>query len=485
MIKFLFRTIKKYFSKDLLEFLNHSKNYISGSLISKGAAFLLLPIITRLLTPEEYGIYEIYITLTIVISYIFTLGINSSVARYYFENENKFESFLGTNFVFVLILDIIISLIFVFFRNTISDFFSIRELIFLIALLTALFNSFFEIYLGYLQASKKSKLFSLLSSGQYLAIFALGIFFIFIFDEDKYFGLILSQLIVVFLLFGYSITSLLKLSNFELRWKYISYSLKYSLPLLPHILFSYVLVQFDKVIINQLLSKKETGLYSIAYRLGMIMSIFVMGMNKSWVPIFFENMKNYNFHSIKTILNKYTKIITILCGILIFFSQEILIFMTDPKFHSAAPVVPIVMFGYCFVFFYTICVNFLFYYKKTFWISINTIFSAIVNITLNYLLIPKYGYPMAALTTLLSYLITFFLNYIAVKRAFREDLQINILSLLKFIIIPFLSIVAYFVFYEYRLPLVKQIIIKTIIVTFLFIIFYQFKKTKLKKQSSI
>jgi O-antigen/teichoic acid export membrane protein len=68
-----------------------------------------------------------------------------------------------------------------------------------------------------------------------------------------------------------------------------------------------------------------------------------------------------------------------------------------------------------FFFYYTMYVNYAFYEKKTYLISIFTIIAGGINIGLNYLWIPQYGYSAAAWTTLVSYLILFLLHYLNVR----------------------------------------------------------------------
>lgn len=77
-------------------------------------------------------------------------------------------------------------------------------------------------------------------------------------------------------------------------------------------------------------------------------------------------------------------------------------------------------------------VNYAFYEKKTKNIAAITIVAGGLNILLNYLFIPKFGYIAASGTTLISYVVLFLLHYINVKWILKVKRIINI----KIFVIP-------------------------------------------------
>ena len=174
------------------------------------------------------------------------------------------------------------------------------------------------------------------------------------------------------------------------------------MPLIPHALSGIILSHFDRIIINQISGTIETGLYSFAYNIGMIMNIIVLAMNKSWVPIFYNNLRKEEYNKIYNLAYNYSKYIFFAAIVLTAFSQEVVIIMADKSYYSSLSLIPIIILGYVFVFLYTLYANYSFYRKKTLLISIATLLAGGVNIGLNYLLIPRFGYIAAAFTTLIS-----------------------------------------------------------------------------------
>ncbi len=465
--------IKKYINKDLLDLLLHSKNYISADLLAKAGAFLILPIITKLLSPADYGLYEIFVTTSVIISIFFTLGINSAITTYYFDNTiGNFKVFIRSNLYALLLVNTIILGISILFSSSLSVFLKIDKSIFFLSIIAAFLTSYIEIYLGYLQAIKNSKTYSIISSSKFLFIFIIGIPFILLLKSEKYKGLIYSEIFIQVVLFIISILSLYKISSHGFVIKYIKKAFFFGMPLLPHILSGYLLVQFDKIIINQLVGETETGLYSIAYRIGMIMSIFVSGINKSWVPFFFEKLKESNKEAIVSLSIKTTKLISLIGSMLLLFSNEILIVMADKQYHSSLNVIPYIILSYIFVYYYTIYVNYSFYWKKTLYISIITFITALFNIALNYLIIPKVGYIGAAQTTLLCYIFLFIANYVNVKYIIKDKLFIPIFPIIKYIILPLISMFVVIILYKFISNVFINFSLKIFLTILIIIILY-------------
>ena len=187
------------------------------------------------------------------------------------------------------------------------------------------------------------------------------------------------------------------------------------MPVIVHLLSQNILNTFDQIIINQLIGSRETGLYSVAYKIGMIQNIISMGILKSWTPIFYEKLNENKISDINELAKNYGLIVSLVAVGLIFFSQEIITILVDNEYHEALSLIPIIIVSYFFFFLYTMYVNYAFYHKKTKAIALFTIIAGGINIGLNYLLIPEYGYIAAAWTTLASYVILFVLYYINVK----------------------------------------------------------------------
>jgi len=478
----MFRSIKKSGTstgKDSLEFLSHAKNYISADFFSGSLIFISIPILTRILSPTDFGIIAIFVSTIKIFSIIFQSGLHGAVFRYYIEKKDDYPVFLGSNLIFILLFHFVLLTLLWFFKGYIASFFQISNDIFYIAVIVSSLTAVIQIYLAYLRASKRSKDYSLLTVIQKSSTLVLSVGIIVFLTNRKYMGQVYGELIIAFIFFVYISLKLKNISEFRFEKKHVKYSLAYGLPLIPHALSNVILGQFDRIIINQLKGSTDTGLYSFAYQVGMVMSAVVMGMNKSWHPMFCEKMEERKFPGIQNLARNYSNYIFFIAICLVMLSKEIVIIMADEKFYPALNLVPVIIIGYIFQFFYTLYVGYAFYYKKTPLIAVFTVIAGLTNIGLNYWLIPIFGYPAAAFTTLISFIVLFILHYLNVKYLLKPEGIIDLRIVLPKSCYVFLAGIMFFLINEYISFYLLALFLKLLFIAFSGVLI--FGSNKLKK----
>ena len=93
--------INAFIGEENLEFFRHTRNYLSGTVVSNILVVASLPILTHFLDPDEYGILSIFFTVSSVFVIAFGLNINAGITRYYLEKKDDFAGMLGTNLLFI------------------------------------------------------------------------------------------------------------------------------------------------------------------------------------------------------------------------------------------------------------------------------------------------------------------------------------------------------------------------------------------------
>jgi O-antigen/teichoic acid export membrane protein len=457
---------------DFKELLSHSKNYISANFFLKGLTFLTIPVFTRLLSPADYGNISLYSTLTSIFGIIFILGTDGALYRYYFEKNEDYHSFLGTNMVFLLFVNILfISLLFIF-KSYIINLFSLNDNIYDFAIVISFLSVPLVLLLADYQCSLKSKKYSVINIVKYSSITMISIVLILLMSNNLYMGRVYSELLVGIVFFAYSIILLLKFSRFNLKFKYIKYSLLLGIPLLPGTLSQFAMNFFDRLIINQVNGENEVGLYSFAFNIGMVMNTFVMGMNQSWAPLFYDKLKNEKNSEIHSLSPKYVNIIFSTAILLILFSKEIVYILGEKRYHVALNIIPIVMLGYVFIFLYTLYANYAFYYKKVWLITLFTVISGIVSVSLNYILIPKYGYKFASVSALASYLLLFILHYGNVRYILKIKHLIPIRKTAVKVVFVILTTLLFYFFEYFEINGVVGLILKLLFGIFIIYFLY-------------
>lgn len=432
-------------SNDLKELIYHSKNYISADLLTKGLAFLTLPIFTRWMTTSEYGIMSVYISFTGILAVIFSFGIRGAISRYYYEANNDFFSFLSSNLWFVFITSLVFTILVFIFKEEIYSFLNIPYSLIFIAIIVTIPQVIIQFYQAYLTAAKKSRRVAYMNIIYGLVSTILAVLIMYNMDNELYYAKAYSQLIGGILIMGISIWYLKDHIKLNINKLHLKYSIVFGLPIVLHLLSQDLLNTFDQVIINQLLGSNEAGLYSVAYKIGMIQSIISLGTLKSWTPIFYEKLNENDINDINKLAGKYSYILGLIATMLILFSKELFLIFADNKFEEAITLIPIIIVSYYFFFLYTIYVNYAFYKKRTKLIALFTVIVGCINIILNYILIPKLGFIAAAWTTLISYIFLFIFQYLNVKYL----LKITNLTPLRVFIPPLIIVSASCFIYYY------------------------------------
>ncbi len=451
-------------------FFLHSKNYLLAEIFNKGLAFFTIPIFTRLLSPEEYGILAIFTSIITIFTVFMGLSIQSSIVVKYYDHDDDFPEFLGTNIIFLVFNNVLMITICLVFCSQIASLFSIKEDIFIIAVVISSFICFIQSELSYLQASQRSKKYVRISVVRNFFVTLLAVIWTYLLHENRYYGNVYSQFLVLGIIFVFVLFSISRVANYNFRIKHLRYALLFSIPLIPHTLSGVILSQFDRVMINQFLGSHEVGLYSLAFNVGLLVAVFVGALNNAWVPIFFESLKNRSYDKIQSLAEKYSKVVLIAALGLILFSKEIIIIMADKQYIDAYKIVPIFALSGIINFLYTLFVNYSFYEKRTGFISIISLLTCSLNVLLNYIFIPRYGYAGAAWASLLSYILLFALNYCYV----RFVLQLNTIKLNKIFFDILVLLIAFSVHLMFTSDnMFYDIIIKILLMVFTIIYFFK------------
>jgi O-antigen/teichoic acid export membrane protein len=401
--------------EDTVSFFAHSKNYLTANFIVKALGLISIPIFTRLLVPSDYGVLAIFSSLVSILVICLNLGVREGIYRRFFEEKKDFAEFLGSNLVFLIGAGFFVISLSFFFSNVLSPFFKISPQLVSLAVVVSVLMIIINVYTSLLQAKKLSKKYSKIIVSKAVLLLVIAVPWVYFLQRERYMGNIYATLIVAAVFSLYSLYNLIKCARFRLKISHLKYALFFGLPLLPNALSKFMLTFFDRIIIGQLKTMAEVGLYSIAYNIGMISAIAIMSTSASWSPFFYKYMNRGHFERIESLAKKYSKLMFLMTLLLILFSKEIAMLLAAKQYYGAFDIIPVVIFSYVFLFLYTIYVGYSLYRKKTWLVSINTVIAVAFNIALNYLLIPSFGYKIAAYTTLFSYILLFLLQYFSVK----------------------------------------------------------------------
>jgi O-antigen/teichoic acid export membrane protein len=184
--------------------------------------------------------------------------------------------------------------------------------------------------------------------------------------------------------------------------------LKFGLPMVPSMIFSWIIVGSDRYIIGYFMTISAVGIYSATYNIGWVISMFIAPISVILFPTISKSYDVNEVEKVKTYLKyslKYFLMLSIpsIFGILIF-SEPILRIMTRPEFISSGKIImPFIAISALFYGVQTVFGQIIMVFKKTNIYALLFAISAVCNIILNVILIPLYGILGAAIATFFTY----------------------------------------------------------------------------------
>ena len=201
------------------------------------------------------------------------------------------------------------------------------------------------------------------------------------------------------------------------------------IPIVPHYLSGIILNQGDRIMIDKMVGKTEVALYGLAYSIGMLVQLFISGMNSALTPWMYSKIKKGDIRSMRKVLQLLSVVVVGIAVALMLISPELVLIFGSPKYREAVYVIPPVAASVFFIFIYNILSMPQFYYEKTQFLMAASMAAAGANVVLNFIFIRLFGYIAAGYTTLACYMLYSVGHYIVSKRILvNEGIQENLMS---------------------------------------------------------
>jgi O-antigen/teichoic acid export membrane protein len=381
--------------------------YTMAQLINGIIPFLLLPVLTKYLSPSDYGVISIYNSYIGLLSIFVGIGISGAIEISYFKMRiDEFKKYLSNAIFLLLLFFIIVFGVVYVFENTIIEFVNIPTIWYYIAVTVSFFQIITFINLALWRVNHEAKYFALYSVLLTMANIVISLIFIILYKlewEGRLIGI--SSAIILFGMLSVVLIILRGYLTFNISSIYIKDIFKFSVSLIPHRLALWIKSSINIFLITSIVGIEHTGLYTISLQLGMVVNIFSSAFNSAYGPYLFEKLKSPTYkiklHLVKFI---YTYSIFIFLFSIIIGNTFIYIipYVLDVKFHDSVMYVLGISISYSIHAVYLIIVNYLFFIKKNNHISFVTVISSIFHFLISYFLINIYGISGAIYASILS-----------------------------------------------------------------------------------
>ncbi|MFW3346084.1 oligosaccharide flippase family protein [Aliarcobacter butzleri] len=394
-----------------MRILKSSIIYLGSSILSKSIPFLLLPILTKYLSPAEYGTLSIFLIFISVYGAFVGMALHTNIAKNYYKVERSELAKIIGNILLILIATLTIYFVLTFgIYSQFDTVFSIPTELLLIVPFIAFMQMINSLNTTILRNEQRAYMFAIFEISLTAVVMFVTILSLVIFGFGWYsqiVGLFLGG--VLFSIIGF--IYMFKRGYIALIFDKdkIKSILNISVPLIPHLLGGLVITASDRLFIEQMVGLEAVGLYTVGYSFGMIVMLFTDAFIKAWSPWFYKNLTNpSDGKKIKIVKYTYVFIIClfILAGLISAVAEFILPYFVDEKFYKANEFIFWVALGYAVRGVYQMFFPYLVHISRTSFLATSTVLAGLVNLVLNYIFINMYGAIGAAYATVVAFTVS-------------------------------------------------------------------------------
>ncbi|HEX5872967.1 MAG TPA: oligosaccharide flippase family protein, partial [Longimicrobium sp.] len=376
--------------------LRSSAAYAGSNLLNRAVPFLLLPVLTRYLSPGDVGITAMYVAAVGLAAPLVGLSTDAAIGRRFFDRDQiDFPRYVATCLWLVAATGLVLTG--------------------LLALLAEPLAPLLAIPAGWVWTV------AAVAAGRYLVAVALGMwqvrqrpgpYAVFSFVLTVL-GLAISVYLVVARGWGWrgrvlgEITSQLLMGAiglwmlFRAGWVrggvdrgHLKDAVKYGGGLIPHVYGGLLIVTTDRLFLTHMVGVEETGLYIVGIQVAMLIGVAQQSFNQAWAPWLFGALKRNEpgtLRRVHRLTRMYNAGILAAAVALAALAPWLLSFLVGPEFRGASQFVLWLALASAFEGMYKMVVNQIFYAGHTHWLAWITFGTGVVNVGLNWLLISING----------------------------------------------------------------------------------------------
>ena len=450
------RLISKY--KSIPIQIKASFWFLICTVLQRSISIITTPIFTRLLTTEEYGQYSVFLSWMGILTCFVTMYIYSGIypqAIVKFEEERSQYSSAMQGLTIALVTAWLC--VYFILLNFWNKLFSLNTPQMLAMFVIMWANAIFGFWSAEQRVEYRYRKLVIVTLIEAILQPALCVVLILLSNNNKVTGLVWGIAIATFLSYvALLIRQLIKGKVFFSK-KIWSYSLKLAIPLIPHYISTVLLNSSDRIMIQKLVGDGQAGIYNLAYTVSICGTLINQAMLQTLQPWIYQKIKAGQFKDIKKVAYPALIVIAVVNLLVILFTPEIIRIFGPPSYYDAIWVMPPIALSVFFMFMYNLFSAFEFYYEKTVYVSVATMFGAALNVGLNYIFIKVFGYYAAGYTTLICYIIFAMAHYFFMRRICKDEINNVIVYDMKILLLISVIFIAcgFGLMATYNVPIVR------------------------------
>lgn len=451
------------------------------SIVQKGISLITIPLFTRLLTTEQYGEFSVYQSWYQIINVFATLNLslgvfNNGMTKYPAERSKYMSAMQGLSTVVTTLL----FCVYLPFKDFINEFTGLSTLLMITIFAECLMIPALSFWTARQRYDFKYIALVVVTVGVAVLSPVLGLIAVNLTEEKGVARILSAALVNVCVGLFFYVLNISRGKKIFVK-EYWAFALKFNIPLVPHYLSQIVLSHSNRIMIERMFGETEVAIYSVAYSLSIIMNIVTNSINSSYIPWTYHKMKENNIAPLKKNTSLLLLGVAALSLLPVLLAPELMRIVAPPEYAQGVWIIPPVSTSVYFMFLYSLFGNIEFYYEKTKFVMIASTISAVANIGLNLIFMPKFGYLTAGYVTLVCYIIYTLAHYTFMRKVCKEKLNIKSVyndKLIVLITVVYLSCTAL------AMSLYNLVIVRYVVLLIAFIII-AIKRKKLIEMTKI
>lgn len=388
---------------------------IASTVLVAGINFFTIPIFTRVLDTEGFGIVNVYTAWVQICTVFVGLKADGSVGSAHANlDEREQDSYQLSILVlgiasFSLVLALLLA-----FMPVVSSLLDMEPLLIVTMALQSLGTFIVSLFSMRFIFRKQAQKNFLVSVGVcVVTTIASLLLVVCVFAGDyEYRGRVLG-LSIPYLIVGVALFLCLALrTNSKVRLRYWKFCLLLTLPLLFHGLSQIALAQIGRISVQRFEGYAVAGIYSIAVTVVSVLNAIYSALNNAFVPFMYDDLAGKTDEALKQRhFRNYMMLFTLGCCAFALMSPEILKILSTEQYWDAIALLPPLIVGQYCVFLYSFPVNYEFYRMKTSSIAVGTALAAVINLVLALVLVSSFGMMGAAIATMVAYIALFLFHF--------------------------------------------------------------------------
>lgn len=389
---------KKYLLKNTIIFA-------IGNFGTKFIAFFLVPLYTNVLSTSDYGTVDLIYTIGMMLVPILTLNIAEAVLRFPLDKDADYNKIMSTGLI-VFLFSVVLGGVLI---PIVSSFGRLGDYTIYIFLYTVTAASS-QIFLFYLKGKELLIRYSLGNVIQTFSVAVFNILFLLVMQkgiEGYLVAYILANVVTTIYAFvAGNLWSVFK--NFKLDVSLTKKMIRYSSVLIPNSFMWWIMNSVDRIMVTAIVGVAENGVYAVAYKLPTLLSAVMSIFNQAWsFSAIKENESSDKEEYSNQVFEQLVSVVILVAIGMLMVTKVFLKYYVGKDYYEAWRHIPYLMIGFVFMTLGTFLSSSYTVHKDSWGFLASGTAGAIINVILNFVLIPGLGATGAAIATCISYIAVF------------------------------------------------------------------------------